>query len=143
MNSGNPRRALEEIDLGWEIMRELAPAAQDSDKRLSRRARILAQLGDFEAALVEFRQAAELAAPRGNLANLATIRIGEADVRDADRAPRAGGARSRRRGGGTAAGPAVAEQSHQRALRDDAGRVARGARRHGRRARCADQASSR
>ena len=81
MNSGNPRRALEEIDLGWEIMRELAPAAQDSDKRLSRRARILAQLGNFEAALKEFRQAAELAAPRGNLANLATIRIGEADVR--------------------------------------------------------------
>ena len=52
MNAGNPRRALEEIDLGWEIMRELAPDAQDSDKRLARRARILAQLGDFEAALV-------------------------------------------------------------------------------------------
>ena len=81
MNSGNPRRALEEIDLGWEIMRRLAPAAKDSDKRLARRARILAQLGRFDAALVEFRQAAELAAPRGNLANLATIRIGEADVR--------------------------------------------------------------
>jgi len=81
MNAGNPRRALEEIDLGWKIMRELAPAAQDTDKRLSRRARILAQLGNFEAALEEFRKAAELAAPRGNLANLATIRIGEADVR--------------------------------------------------------------
>jgi len=81
MNSGNPRRALEEIDLGWVIMLKLAPAAQDTDKRLARRARILAQLGDFDAALVEFRRAAELAAPRGNLANLATIRIGEADVR--------------------------------------------------------------
>jgi len=81
MNAGNPRRALEEIDLGWEIMRDLAPAAQDTDKRLARRARILAQLGNFEAALAEFRRAAELAAPRGNLANLATIRIGEADVR--------------------------------------------------------------
>jgi len=81
MNSGNPRRAIEELDLGWKIMRTLAPAAQDTDKRLARRARILAQLGDFEEALVEFRQAAELAAPRGNLANLATIRIGEADVR--------------------------------------------------------------
>ena len=80
MNSGNPLRALEEIDLGWEILRALAPAAQDTDKRLSRRARILAQLGDFDAALGEFRRAAELAAPRGNVANLATIRIGEADV---------------------------------------------------------------
>jgi tetratricopeptide (TPR) repeat protein len=81
MNSGNPRRALEEIDLGWAIMLKLAPSAQDADKRLARRARILAQLGDFEAALVDFRRAAELAGPRGNLANLATIRIGEADVR--------------------------------------------------------------
>jgi tetratricopeptide (TPR) repeat protein len=81
MNSGNPRRALEELDLGWKIMRELAPAAQDTDKRLARRARINAQLGNFAEALVEFRQAAELAAPRGNLANLATIRIGEADLR--------------------------------------------------------------
>ena len=61
-------------------MRELAPAAQDSDKRLSRRARILAQLGRFEAALKNSGSAAELAASRGNLANLATIRIGEADV---------------------------------------------------------------
>jgi serine/threonine protein kinase len=80
MNSGNPRRALEEIDLGWKIMHALAPAAQDTDKRLATRARILAQLGNFDAALVEFGRAAELAAPRGNLANLATIRIGEADV---------------------------------------------------------------
>jgi eukaryotic-like serine/threonine-protein kinase len=80
MNAGNPRRALEEIDLGWEIMRKLAPAAQDSDRRFSRRARILAQLGQFDTALLEFRKAGELAAPRGNLANLATIRIGEADV---------------------------------------------------------------
>ncbi|HYJ39950.1 MAG TPA: protein kinase [Steroidobacteraceae bacterium] len=80
MNSGNPLRALEEIDRGWEIMRDFAPAAQDTDKRLSRRARILAQLGNFDAALAQFRQAAKLAAPRGNLANLVTIRIGEADV---------------------------------------------------------------
>ena len=139
MNSGNPRRALEEIDLGWEIMRGLAPAAQDSDKRLARRARILAQLGNFEAALVEFRQAAELAAPRGNLANLATIRIGEADVRiQTGRLEQAGLDLD-------AAGVALRQArlspttSHQRALRDDAGRVARGARRNGRGARCADQ----
>jgi Flp pilus assembly protein TadD len=62
-------------------MLDLAPAARDTDKRLSRRARILAQLGNFEAAMADFRRAAELAVSRGNLANLATIRIGEADVR--------------------------------------------------------------
>jgi eukaryotic-like serine/threonine-protein kinase len=80
LNAGNPRRALEEIDRGWEIMRKLAPAAQETDKRLARHARILAQLGQFDAALVEFRNAAALAAPLGNVANLASIRIGEADV---------------------------------------------------------------
>jgi len=81
MNSGNPRRALEELDLGWEIMRGLAPAAQKTDKWFARRGRILAQLGHFDAALEEFRKASELATPRGNLANLATIHIAEADVR--------------------------------------------------------------
>jgi tetratricopeptide (TPR) repeat protein len=81
MNSGNPRRALEEIDLGWKILRDLAPAALETDKRLSRRARILAQLGDYDAALAEYRKAGELAGPRGNVGNLAAIRIGEAEVR--------------------------------------------------------------
>jgi len=80
MNSGNPRRALEEIDLGWKILRELAPGAQDTDRRLARRARIFAMLGQYDDALAEFSHAAELAEPRGNVANLATIRIGEADV---------------------------------------------------------------
>lgn len=80
MNAGNPRRALEEIDLGWQILSKLAPSAQDSDKRLARRARILASLGDFDGALAGFARAADLAEPRGNLASLATVRIGEADV---------------------------------------------------------------
>ncbi len=128
MNSGNPRRALEEIDLGWKIMRELAPAAQDTDKRLSRRARILAQLGNFEAALVEFRRAAELAAPRGNLANLATIQIGEADVRTQT-------GRLAQAGLDLDAAEATLRQARlpptsliSRAVRDDAGGVARRAR---------------
>jgi serine/threonine-protein kinase len=80
MNSGNPRRGLEELDHGWAIMRNLAPAAQDSDKRLLRRARLLAQLGRFDEALVDFRHAGELAWQRRNLGNFASIRIGEADV---------------------------------------------------------------
>lgn len=80
MNSGNPRRALEELDLGWEIMRNLTPAAQKTDKWFARRGRILAQLGQYDAALEEFRKAMDLAMPRGNLANLATIHIAVADV---------------------------------------------------------------
>jgi serine/threonine-protein kinase len=80
MNSGNPRRALEELDLGWTIFRKLSPAAQDGDNRLSRRGRILGQLGDFDGALAELRRATQLAEPRGNLANLATIHIALADV---------------------------------------------------------------
>jgi eukaryotic-like serine/threonine-protein kinase len=80
MNSGNPRRALEELDLGWAIFRRLSPAAADGDNRLSRRGRILAQLGDFDGALAELRRAHQLAEPRGNLGNLATIRIALADV---------------------------------------------------------------
>ncbi len=80
MNSGNPRRALEEIDRAWEILRELSPAAQNSDERIARRGRILAQLGDFEQSLAHSREAARLATPRGNLPNLASIRIGESDA---------------------------------------------------------------
>ncbi|HTU66291.1 MAG TPA: serine/threonine-protein kinase [Steroidobacteraceae bacterium] len=80
MNAGNPRRALEELDLGWRILSGLAPAARETDRLLARRARILATLGDYDGALVQFRQAAALAEPRGNLSNVATIRIGEADV---------------------------------------------------------------
>jgi len=80
MNAGNPRRALEELDRAWEILVELSPTAQNSDERIARRGRIFAQLGDTDAALGEFERAAALAVPRGNLANLATIRIGQADV---------------------------------------------------------------
>ncbi len=80
MNGGNPRRALEEIDRGWEILRELSPSAQNSDERLSRRGRILVQLGDFPAALADFDTAEKLALPRGNVANLATVYIGKADA---------------------------------------------------------------
>ncbi len=80
MNSGNPRRGLEEIDHGWEIMQELAPAAQDSDKRLLRRGRLLAQLGRFDEALADFKRGGDLAEARGNLGNLASIRLGQADV---------------------------------------------------------------
>lgn len=80
MNAGNPRRALEEIDHGWEILKTLSPSAKESDYRLARRARILTQLGDFPGALVEFEAAEELAQSRGNLANLATVYIGKADA---------------------------------------------------------------
>ena len=80
MNSGNPRRALEEIDKAWGIMKELSPAAQNSDERIARRGRILAQLGEFDESLLHSREAARLAAPRGNLPNLTAIHIGEADA---------------------------------------------------------------
>jgi serine/threonine-protein kinase len=92
MNSGNPRRALEELDHGWEIMQGLAPAAQDSDKRLLRRARLLAQLNRFDEALADFKRAGDLAESRGNLGNLASVRIGEADVHLQDGKVREAGA---------------------------------------------------
>lgn len=81
MNSGNPRRALEELDLGWAIFRKLSPAALDDDYRLQRRGRLLAQLGQYDGALMELKRAAELAEPRGNLANVASIRIARAEAR--------------------------------------------------------------
>jgi serine/threonine-protein kinase len=80
LNAGNPKRALEETDAGWEIIREISPNAQISDRRIYRRARILGQLGRFEEALVEFEQARALAAGRGNVVSVAGALIGEADV---------------------------------------------------------------
>jgi tetratricopeptide (TPR) repeat protein len=80
MNQGNPRRALEETELGWEIVRELAPNAQISDRRIYRRARILAQLGRFGEAQAEFEQARMLAANRGNVLSSAGALMGEAEI---------------------------------------------------------------
>ncbi|HUQ11259.1 MAG TPA: serine/threonine-protein kinase [Steroidobacteraceae bacterium] len=80
MNAGNPLRALDEIDRSWTMMHELAPAARNTDDRMTRRARILTQLGDYAGAVAEFDAAERLAGPRGNLANLASIRIGKADA---------------------------------------------------------------
>ncbi|HEU4593411.1 MAG TPA: protein kinase [Steroidobacteraceae bacterium] len=80
MNEGNPRRALEETDIGWDIVRELAPNAQITDRRIYRRARILAQLGRYQEAQAEFEQARTLAADRGNVLGSVGTLIGEAEV---------------------------------------------------------------
>ena len=80
MNQGNPRRALEATDLGWQIVRELSPGARIADSRLYRRGRILAQLGRFDEAMDEFARARSLAVDRGNVLTLIGVTIGEADV---------------------------------------------------------------
>jgi serine/threonine-protein kinase len=80
MNAGNPRRALEELDLGWEITREIAPGAKLTDRVLYRRARILGQLGRHPEAIDNFRAAREFSSGRGNLSGQAGLLIGEADV---------------------------------------------------------------
>jgi serine/threonine-protein kinase len=80
MNSGNPRRALEELDASWRITREITPGAQLTDRILYRRARIHAQLGHFEEALADFRAAREFTGGAGNQLTLAGIGLGEADV---------------------------------------------------------------
>jgi tetratricopeptide (TPR) repeat protein len=79
-NAGNPKRALEEADAGWEIIREISPNAQVSDRRIYRRARMLAQLGRFDESLSEFEQARQLATGRGNVVTIAGTEIGLADV---------------------------------------------------------------
>ena len=61
-------------------MRELAPNAQISDRRIYRRARILAQLGRFSEAQAEFEQARMLAANRGNVLSSAGALMGEAEI---------------------------------------------------------------
>jgi serine/threonine-protein kinase len=80
MNAGNSRRALEEIELGWQITREISPQATLSDRVLYRRARILAQLGRYEEARADFRAAREFTDGHGNLTGLIGVAIGEADV---------------------------------------------------------------
>jgi tetratricopeptide (TPR) repeat protein len=80
MNAGNPRRALEETDLGWEIVRELSPAAQIADTRIYRRARILAPLGRHDEAAEEFASAKDLAQARGNVLTVIGVFIGQADA---------------------------------------------------------------
>jgi tetratricopeptide (TPR) repeat protein len=80
LNAGNPRRALEETEAGWEIIREISPSAQISDRRIYRRARILGQLGRYQEAVTEFEQARALASGRGNVVSVAGALIGEADV---------------------------------------------------------------
>lgn len=80
MNAGNPRRALEEIDLAFAITRELSPNAQRSDNAVLRRARVLAQLGRFDEARAEFSEAERLAVARGNVVTLAGVLVGQADV---------------------------------------------------------------
>jgi tetratricopeptide (TPR) repeat protein len=80
MNQGNPRRALEETDLGWQIAREVSPGAQVADARIYRRGRILVQLGRVDEATAEFARARSLAVDRGNRLTLIGVDIGEADV---------------------------------------------------------------
>jgi tetratricopeptide (TPR) repeat protein/tRNA A-37 threonylcarbamoyl transferase component Bud32 len=80
MNAGNPQRALEEIDIAWRITRELSPAAQPTDSRVVRRARILGQLARYAEAETEWSQALDLAQARGNLPNVAAVFIGRAEV---------------------------------------------------------------
>jgi serine/threonine protein kinase len=80
LNAGNPKRALEETDAGWDIIREIAPTSQIADRRIYRRARILGQLGRLDEAMAEFEQARVLASGRGNIVSVAGALIGEADV---------------------------------------------------------------
>jgi serine/threonine protein kinase len=79
-NQGNARRAIEEIELGWGIVRALTPNAQVSDSRLVRHARLLTQLGRLDEASREFEEARALATTRGNVVTLAAIDIGEGDI---------------------------------------------------------------
>jgi tetratricopeptide (TPR) repeat protein len=80
MNAGNPRRALEEIDIAWDMTRDLSPGAQPTDNRIGRRARILGQLARYEESKAEWTQALDLARVRGNLPNIAAVYIGRAEI---------------------------------------------------------------
>jgi tetratricopeptide (TPR) repeat protein len=81
MNGGNPLRALEESDLSWDILRELAPGADLSDDRRDyRRARILAQLGRNGEADGAFAAARAIAVRRENFVTLSGVLVGEAEV---------------------------------------------------------------
>jgi serine/threonine protein kinase/tetratricopeptide (TPR) repeat protein len=80
MNAGNPRRALDELDIAWQMTRELSPGARPTDNRVWRRARILGQLARFEEAEADWKQALELARERGNLQNITAVYIGRAEI---------------------------------------------------------------
>jgi serine/threonine protein kinase len=81
LNGGNPLRALEEIDTGHAILRELAPNANpDDDRRNYRRARILAQLARYDEAMSELQTAEAIAGSRGNLVTAAGVQVGEAEI---------------------------------------------------------------
>jgi serine/threonine protein kinase len=80
MNAGNPRRALEEIDIAWRMTRELSPGAQPTDNRVGRRARILGHLAQFADAQSQWTHALGLARVRGNLPNIAAAFIGQAEI---------------------------------------------------------------
>ncbi|HEY6124788.1 MAG TPA: protein kinase [Steroidobacteraceae bacterium] len=80
MNAGNPRRALEEIDIAWQMTRELSPGAQATDNRIGRRARILGQLAQYDEAQTEWAEALDLARVRGNRPNIAAAFIGRAEI---------------------------------------------------------------
>jgi eukaryotic-like serine/threonine-protein kinase len=80
MNAGNPRRALEEIDIAWKLTRELSPGARPTDSRTWRRARLLGQLARYAEAEADWQSALELARERGNLPNITAVYVGRAEI---------------------------------------------------------------
>jgi serine/threonine-protein kinase len=81
MNTGNYVRALEELDLGYQLLRELTPTADLSDdRRRYRRARILAQLARFEEADAEVAAARSLSGIRGNVVTIAGVQLAAAEI---------------------------------------------------------------
>ena len=80
MNSGNPRRGLEELETSWEIVAATTPNASRVNRILYRRGRIYAQLGRLDEALEDFRAVRESPGMRNILTTQAGVAIGEADV---------------------------------------------------------------
>ncbi len=81
MNAGNYSRALAELDLGYQILRELTPTAElNDDRRRYRRARILAQLARFPEADAEVASARTLSESRGNMLTIAGVQIAAAEI---------------------------------------------------------------
>jgi serine/threonine-protein kinase len=81
MNTGNYVRALEELDLGYRLLRELTPTADLSDdRRRYRRARILAQLARFDEADAEVESAHSISMSRGNVVTIAGVQLAAAEI---------------------------------------------------------------